>query len=339
MILSDEETAEYDLKNNAMPPSWHPHRFAAIYPKLTCYVDQEILVDNWFVDIDYLSMSKVETTKLAQDEYNQFITILKRNGLEVEVFDQETDTPDSLCTDWFMTVRNEFFPKGVLILAAMKTEKRRKERSQNIIDTLSCYYEDVIDLIHFQEEGKALELRGSLVWDWINSKIYCSLSQRSDKEVFEFLIDKLNKISEGYTGQVIKGITFWSYDYLDKQIYHTDIMLSILDKHIVICSELIKDEKQRENVIAELISPDLNVHVRQIIDISEGECLNMCGNIIFARDKMKNSWIIMSDRAKVNFRRENKSVLMKNYKIIKVNLNILEKLIGASAKSLLSEIN
>ena len=46
----------------------------------------------------------------------------------------------------------------------------------------------------------------------------------------------------------------------------------------------------------------------------------------------------MSDRAYVNFRRENRSILMKNYKVIKVNLNILEKLIGASAKSLLSEI-
>ena len=281
MIHSDEVEAEQNLKLSAPPPTWYPHKFAAIFPRQSWYVDTEILEDNCFVDIEYLTMGKAETTKLAQDEYTQFITVLKRNGLEIEVFDQEGDTPDSVCTDWFMTVRNEYFPKGVLILAAMKTETRRKERSQNIIDTLSWYYEDIIDLSHFEEEGKALELRGSLVCDWINSKIYWSMSQRSDKEVFEYLIEKLNKISESYTGQIIKGITFWSYDSTDKQIYHTDIMLSILNSHIVIWSELIKDEKQREYILAELANPDFNIHTRQIIDISEGECQNMWGNIIF----------------------------------------------------------
>jgi hypothetical protein len=71
-----------------------------------------------------------------------------------------------------MTIRNEIFPKGVLVLGSMKTEQRRKERSQNIIDTLSNYYEDVIDLVHFEEIDKALELKGSLVCDWKNAKLY-----------------------------------------------------------------------------------------------------------------------------------------------------------------------
>jgi len=47
----------------------------------------------------------------------------------------------------------------------------------------------------------------------------------------------------------------------------------------------------------------------------------------------------MSDRAHVNFKRENKRELTKNYKIIKTDLSLLEKISGASAKSLLSEIN
>jgi len=70
-------------------------------------------------------MSKQESTLLAQKEFNKLISILKRNGIQVEIFDQEVDTPDSVCSDWFMTVRNELFPKGVLILGAMKTEERK----------------------------------------------------------------------------------------------------------------------------------------------------------------------------------------------------------------------
>jgi hypothetical protein len=108
-------------------------------------------------------MSKEESTSLAQKEFNKFISTLKRNGIQVEQFDQEIDCPDSVCTDWFMTIRNELFPKGVLVLGAMKTEQRRKERSQKLVDMLSAYYEDVIDLVEFEDQNKALELRGSLV--------------------------------------------------------------------------------------------------------------------------------------------------------------------------------
>lgn len=203
-------------------------------------------------------MSKEESTNLAQSEFNKFISTLKRNGIQVETFEQETESPDSVCTDWFMTIRNELFPKGVLVLGAMKTEQRRKERSQKIIDLLSNYYKDIIDLVEFEEIDKALELKGSLVCDWKNAKVYCSLSQRSDKEVFEHLIEKLNKISQLNTGKVISGITFSSYDSMDKQVYHTDVMLAILDKHVVMCTDMIKDDQEREAVIEELTSEELN---------------------------------------------------------------------------------
>lgn len=216
-------------------------------------------------------MTRQETTQLAQQEFNKFKKQLQRFGVEIEVFEQEHSLPDSICTDWFMTVRNEIFPKGVLILGAMKTEQRRKERSQQIIDVLSNYYNDVIDLSHFESENLALELQGSIVPDWKNAKIYCSFSHRSDKVVFEYLIGRLNEISQAYTGKLITGITFTSHDMEDKQIYHTDVMLSILDKHIILCAELIRDEDMRDSVIAELTDPDLNDEHRELILISEQE--------------------------------------------------------------------
>ncbi len=82
------------------------------------------------------------------------------------------------------------------MLASMKSETRRKERSQEIIEVLKPHYNDLIDLVHFESENKALELKGSLVTDWQNGKIYCSLSSRSDPEVFQYLITKLNDIVE-----------------------------------------------------------------------------------------------------------------------------------------------
>jgi len=233
MIISDAELVENQGQKKEKKLAWYGNRFGAIFPRLGFYVNKETLEDNKFIDIEYVDMDKKESTKLAQNEFNKFTTNLVRNGIQIEIFDQETDTPDSVCTDWFMTIRNEIFPRGVLVLGAMKTEQRRKERSQKIIDMLSQYYEDVIDLVEFEDDNKALELRGSLVCDWKNSKIYCSLSQRSDKEVFEYFIGKLNSLKQKSTDKAITGVTFTSYDSTDKQIYHTDIMLAILDKHVV----------------------------------------------------------------------------------------------------------
>lgn len=338
MIVSDAELCQAETSKDAPKLGWYANRFAAIYPSLGWYVNKDTLEDNSFIDLEYLSMSKQESTNLAQGEFDKFTRTLKRNGIQVETFEQEIDTPDSVCTDWFMTIRNEVFPKGVLILGAMKTEQRRKERSQTIIDMLSKYYEDVIDLVDFEKENKALELKGSLVCDWMNCKVYCSLSQRSDKFVFEYLIEQLNKISQQHTGKVIKGITFCSHDSEDNQIYHTDVMLAILDKHVVMCADMIGDDDEREAIIDELTSKELNEHDRQLVRISEEECFNMWANIIFAKDRNNNSCIIMSERAHFNFKRENKRELSKNYKIIKTDLSILEKIWGASAKSLLSEI-
>lgn len=338
MIISDADLIEQGENNKPIELWWHSGRFASIYPSKGCYVHQDSLEDNMFVDIEFLNKTKEECTELAQKDFNKFTTQLKRNGIQVEVFNQETDSPDSVCTDWFMTIRNETFPNGVLVLGAMKNRERRKERSQDIIDVLSNYYEDVIDLVDFQDEDLALELQGSLVWDWKNSKIYWSLSQRSDKEVFEYLIEELNTISQYHTGKIIKGITFCSYDFDDNQIYHTDIMMAILDKHVIICTDMIKDESQRQIIISELTSPELNVHVRELIKISEEEWLNMWANVVFAIDKNKNSCIIMSERAEVNYHRENIKLLKKNYKIIKTDLGMLERISGASAKSLLSAI-
>lgn len=174
-----------------------------------------------------------------------------------------------------MTIRNEIFPKGVLVLGAMKTEQRQKERSQPIIDMLSIYYEDVIDLVQFEEHGLALELQGSLVCDWENAKIFCSLSQRSDQDVFEYLMSRLNEISQKYTAKEIIGVTFSSHDSQDNEIYHTDIMLSILDKHVILCADLIRDEEERESLIEELTCKEINDVSRKIIFISEEECMNM----------------------------------------------------------------
>jgi hypothetical protein len=121
---------------------------------------------------------------------------LQEAGINVEIFKQTIEAPDSIFPDWFVTARNPLFPDGVLILSAMRTPERRREREPVVIESLKSRYKDVIDLTVFEEQELALELKGALVTDWANGKIYCSLSNRASEEVFAYLISKLNKIAK-----------------------------------------------------------------------------------------------------------------------------------------------
>ena len=44
--------------------------------------------------------------------------------------------------------------------------------------------------------------------------------------------------------------------------------MAILDKHVVLCSNAIKDPSERERVLAELTDAKLNKKAREILEIS-----------------------------------------------------------------------
>jgi hypothetical protein len=112
--------------------------------------------------------------------------------------------------------------------------------------------------------GKALEGKGSLVFDYRNAKIYCSLSPRADKEVVDDLIAQWNLISM----RPYHSVTFTSYDRKGNIIYHTDCMMTLLHDHAVVCLTTIKSKKERIHVILELTNPPSNHIPYTILEIN-----------------------------------------------------------------------
>ena len=80
-----------------------------------------------------------------------------------------------------------------------------------------------------------------------------------------------------YLNVPYKLVLFEAYD--DKKprsvIYHTNVVLAILDKHAVCCTESIKSLQERKKVIKELTEGG-----RALIDLSYEEMKEMCGNMI-----------------------------------------------------------
>lgn len=128
------------------------------------------------------------------------------------------------------------------------------ERDQEIIEELRKNYKYFIDLSHWEKKGKALEGKGSLVFDYRNQKIYCSLSPRADNDVVDDLVKQWN----GFSVRPYKAVTFTSFDRKGNQIYHTDCMLTLLADHAVVCLTTVKNKKERINLILELTNPPQN---------------------------------------------------------------------------------
>ncbi len=57
----------------------------------------------------------------------------------------------------------------------MKSKERSKERQQPVMDYLASKFKHCIDLTHFEDDGLALEGKGTCVFDVRNRKVYCSL--------------------------------------------------------------------------------------------------------------------------------------------------------------------
>jgi hypothetical protein len=149
------------------------------------------------------------------------------------------DAPDSVFPDWFTCYKGEAIPEGVLILHPMKYQSRRNERQPEIIKQLSRSYKHIIDLTHFENEGKALEGKGSVVFNHRSRCFYIAISNRAHIEVVEEFVSKWNKICINGESDPYKAVTFEAIDQHGEIIYHTDCMLVLLGKHVLVCLDAI----------------------------------------------------------------------------------------------------
>ena len=84
-------------------------------------------------------------------------------------------------------------------------------------------------------------------------------------------VSKINSISK----EPYQVVNFKAHDRAGDRIYHTDIVLVVLHRHVVCCLEAIKDPNQRASLEKEMTQGG-----RKIVDLSYHEMENFCGNMI-----------------------------------------------------------
>ena len=289
-------------------------------------MNEQTAVNNYYQkDIDDVLPDTINTK--AQKEFDAFVEKLRAIGVQVIVVKDkmETDTPDSIFPNNWVS----FHENGDVGLYPMFAENRRKERREDILETIEkegFLINNIIDYTSAEEEQVFLEGTGSIILDRANRKAYCALSPRADEDLFiEFCEDF-----------EYSPVIFTSYQTVDgarKPIYHTNVMMCIAETFAIICLSSIDDKKERKNVIKHLKEDG-----KEVIDITETQLNNFAGNMLQVKGDNDVRYLIMSQAAYDSLTKAQIKQIEKHCNILSSSLETIETCGGGSARCMMAEV-
>lgn len=262
-------------------------------------------------------------TKNARREFEDFVDILRKHGIEVLVFDSPLgkNAPDAVFPNNWVS----FHEDGTVILYPMLTENRRIERRKEVIDEIGKYFQihRIIDLSPEERNGKILEGTGSIVFDHINRVAYANESARTNKNLFYDVCLRL-----GY-----EGVFFKAVDEQGKDIYHTNVLMTIGDGFAVICTECIDK--------ADVVSVTNTMHAGglELVEISYKQLNYFAGNMIQLKNNMGKNFLVISDSAYKSLHVDQIDLFSKYVEIIHADIETIESVGGGSVRCMIAGIH
>lgn len=264
-----------------------------------------------------------DTQKRALHEFDAFVQELQHNGVDVTVIDDTPDphTPDSIFPNNWIS----FHQNGSIVLYPMYATNRRLERKQDIIDSIALKFvvHKKIDLSHYENEPAFLEGTGSMVLDRQNKIAYACLSPRTDYLVLTDFCERM-----GYRPEVFDAI-----DLQGRPIYHTNVMMCVADRYVVICMDAIAAQHEKEQV-----TRTIEQSGKEIIAISFDQMNHFAGNMLQVNNGGGEQLLVMSSQAFHALTNEQVQRLSGYNKIIHSPLTTIETNGGGSARCMMAEV-
>ena len=263
----------------------------------------------------------------ALSEFNNFVEKLRSKGINVITIKDtlEPHSPDSIFPNNWVS----FHKDGKVVLYPMFAPNRRVERREDILETIKNQgfeIAEVDDFSHFENDDKFLEGTGSMIFDHDHKIAYGSVSLRLDEELFRKFCTKF-----GFT-----PVVFHSFQNVGDQrlpIYHTNVMMCVADKFVVICLDCIDDEMEREKVQEMIKSSE-----KEVIEISEDQMQQFAGNMLQVQNSEGKKFLVMSETAYKSLTPEQIQNIEKYCEIVYSDLNTIEVNGGGSARCMLAEV-
>ncbi|MEW6981295.1 citrulline utilization hydrolase CtlX [Colwelliaceae bacterium 6471] len=303
--------------NNSTPQS--PNAVIMIRPS-HFRSNPETFADNSF-QLNDNELSAIDIEKRAYQNVSDVADTLSSHGVTVHIFeDFGRQTPDSVFpNNWFTTHAD-----GSVAVFPMYVPNRRLEINSDIIDFLSDNYivNNIVDYTHFTQQQMYLEGTGSMVFDNTYRIAYAARSQRTNEILFNKFCAEFN-----YT-----PCLFDATDDNNIPIYHTNVLMSVATKFVLIALSAIKDATQRSRVVQYFQETN-----KEVIELSLEQVNNFAGNALELSTPSGNI-LAMSATAVNTLTDKQINTISKYVKLVPVDVSTVE-LAGGSVRCMLAGIH
>ncbi|HEY4967715.1 MAG TPA: arginine deiminase-related protein [Puia sp.] len=261
---------------------------------------------------------------LAVREFDAFVKALQEEGIDVTVVEDSPDphTPDAIFPNNWIS----FHEDGMYCLYPMFAPNRRKERKTEVIERVreKFHYHRLFDFTSYELENRFLEGTGSMVLDREQRIAYACLSPRTDLGILEDFCRTLD----------YKPIAFHATGEAGEAIYHTNVMMCVADRYVVICLDSIIDPVEKNRVTETILASG-----KEIIPISHSQMNHFAGNMLQLENTSGEKILVMSSAAWHALRSEQKEKLTVYNRVLHASLQNIETNGGGSARCMIAEIH
>jgi len=284
--------------------------------------NEETIVNNFF-QRNSLGISNSVLNKIAVKEFNRFVKKLEEHKIEVEVNEgsRTLNNPDEIFpNNWIVFDQNKI---GVFPMFA---KNRRTEVNYDLIKKINSNNDyKIYDYTKYADSEIFLEGTGSFVLDRTNRIAYCSISQRSSKELFL-------KFCKDFNYNPVSFKAYHTYKNERKLIYHTNVMMTIGAGASIICLDS-TDCLQERNLVKQKLE-GTNI----VIEISESQVKDFAGNIIILKSKDNVIKFIISETAYNSLSSIQISQINSIGDFVVGSIPNIEKYSGGSVRCMIAEI-
>ena len=286
--------------------------------------NEETAANNAFQQKSQTAEEALRIQRQAVEEFDAYVTLLRENGITVDVRQDtpEPFTPDSIFpNNCFST--HLIGTERVLVVYPMFAPNRRLEREKLFTKKDYTQFDHVIDLTHWEQEGKFLEGTGSLILDRDHHIAYACRSPRTNENVLQ---DWANRLGYDY-------FLFDSEDENGMSVYHTNVVMHVGTRFAIVCMDSIKEASQRYH-----LTDLLAANGKEVVDITMEQIHHFAGNMLEVRNDKEQKLLIMSATAKHSLTKEQIALLEKDVKILAPSLDAIETAGGGSARCMIAEV-
>jgi len=260
----------------------------------------------------------------ALAEFDGFVRLLRDNEVDVTVVDDTPKpyTPDSIFPNNWIS----FHRDATICLYPMYAANRRLERKPGVLDVLNRKFriDATLDFSGYEEKGLFLEGTGSMVLDRDKRIAYACLSPRTDKAVLLDFCEKMDYRAEIFHARDSGGL----------DIYHTNVMMCVGDRFVVVCLDSLPVAGERQHLEA-----TIRASGKTLIPITLDQMNHFAGNMLQVENQKGEKLLVMSTQAYESLRAEQIRQLEGFNRILHSSLTTIETNGGGSARCMLAEIH